>query len=90
MGVRGLLPIHTLTVSDDQNWRSAMRMILLSDRAYHLVGEATCGLECIETCSEFMPDLVLLGPMLSEEDFLENVASEFPSIEVKWVEELRI
>jgi DNA-binding NarL/FixJ family response regulator len=65
------LSIRVLIVDDQALVRAGFRMILESERAIEIVGEASDGLEALEAVREHSPDVVLMDIRMPNLDGLE-------------------
>jgi DNA-binding NarL/FixJ family response regulator len=59
-------PIRILIVDDFEQWRRALRSILLGDPGIEVVGECSDGLDALAKARELEPDLVLLDIQLPD------------------------
>jgi len=77
--------IRVLIVDDYAVWRKGISEILRHADGIHVVGEAENGLEAIEKCIEFMPDVVLMDcnmPILNGLDATKIIKVESPQTRV--------
>jgi DNA-binding NarL/FixJ family response regulator len=63
--------IRVLVVDDDDIVRAGLRMILESDDAFSVVGEATDGREAVALSAELGPDIVLMDIRMPEMDGID-------------------
>ncbi|TCP66241.1 response regulator [Baia soyae] len=73
---------------DHEHARAAIKIILGSDPAFDVIGEATNGKEMIQLCTELLPDLVLMDinmPVLNGLDATRILKEELPHIKIVMV-----
>ncbi len=77
---------YDLIIADDSlRARQAARIILESEPQFHIVAEATNGLETIKLATELMPDLILMDinmPLLDGLQTTTRIKQDFPYIHV--------
>ena len=66
-----MAPMNVIIVDDHAAVRKSLRLLLESDPALKLVGEATDGLEAIRTVHALQPDLLLLDIKMPQMNGLE-------------------
>ncbi|SFX39400.1 two component transcriptional regulator, LuxR family [Thermoactinomyces sp. DSM 45891] len=79
---------RVLIGDDHEHARAAIKIILGSDPAFHVIGEATNGKEMIQLCKELLPDLVLMDinmPVLNGLDATRILKEELPHIKIVMV-----
>lgn len=80
---------YRVIIGDDhEHARAAMKIILGSDPAFQIVGEATNGKEIIQLCQEISPDLVLMDinmPVLNGLDATRALKEVVPHIKIVMV-----
>lgn len=79
---------RVLIGDDHEHARAAMKLILGSDQAFHIVGEATNGKEVVQICQEIQPDLVLMDinmPVLNGLDATKALKEIVPHIKIVMV-----
>src|SRR4051794_14081795 len=77
--------VRVLVVDDLDDIRQVVRLTLELDGRYHVVGEATDGIEAIEQARKLQPDVVLLDrsmPRLGGLEALPEVRSAAPAAAV--------
>jgi len=67
----GLTPVRTLIVDDYEPWRNFLRVSLLSEEGFQIIGEAADGLEAVQKGRELQPDLIILDIGLPEMNGIE-------------------
>jgi DNA-binding NarL/FixJ family response regulator len=70
-GVTDTDAIRVLVADDDDIVRAGLRMILESDDAFSVVGEATDGREAVALSAELGPDIVLIDIRMPEMDGID-------------------
>lgn len=80
---------YRVIIGDDhEHARAAMKIILGSDLAFEIVGEATNGREVIQLCREIHPDLILMDinmPILNGLDATRILKETAPHIKIVMV-----
>jgi DNA-binding NarL/FixJ family response regulator len=77
--------IRILVVDDLAPWRHAVRSMIGRETEWHVVGEASDGLEAIQKAEQLNPDLVLLDiglPRLNGIDAARQIRSRSPETQV--------
>ncbi len=76
----------SVIIADDHPLaREGIKSVLEADHSFLIVGEATDGIEAIELCEQFQPDLLLLDinmPRLSGLEAVKKIRSSFPHIHI--------
>ena len=78
-------PIRVLLVDDSIEFRNVLRILLLRDSRFTVVGEASDGLQGLEMVKEHQPDIVLLDVAMPRMDGLQalpKIRTGWPSIKV--------
>ncbi len=76
---------QVLVVDDSEDFRLLVRMILESDGRFQVVGEASNGVEAIESAMRLRPDIVLLDivmPVMDGMEALPRIVANAPESEV--------
>jgi len=64
-------PVRILVVDDFEPWRRSIVSIIEEDPALQVIHEASDGLEAVQMCQDFQPDLVVLDVGLPKLNGLE-------------------
>jgi DNA-binding NarL/FixJ family response regulator len=76
----------SVIIADDHPLaREGIKSVLEGDNSFLIVGEAADGIEAIELCDQFQPDLLLLDinmPRLSGLEAVKKIRSSFPHIHI--------
>lgn len=84
-GPGGTGPTRVLLVDDTALFRGAIAMVLATDPAFEVVGQAGTGLEGVEQALALRPDLVLMDlemPVMDGLDAARRIVAELPGTRV--------
>ena len=75
-----------IMIADDHDMlRKGISAFLDTNPDFELVGEATTGIEAIEICEKFHPDIILMDLLMPEMDgvtAIKHIKSDFPNTQV--------
>ncbi|WP_044642530.1 response regulator [Risungbinella massiliensis] len=79
------IPYRVVIGDDHEHARKAMRMIIESDPAFKIIGEATNGQEAIQLTERFSPDFILMDinmPILNGLQATRIIKERFPHVKI--------
>lgn len=77
--------IRVMIVDDHQVVRQGFTVFLKAFKDLELVGEATNGLEAVQTCGEINPDVILMDMVMPQMDgvtAIKNIRQQHPNIQI--------
>jgi len=84
--------VRVLVVDDYKPWRRFIRLTLLVHERFHIIGEASDGLEAVQKARELKPDLILLDiglPTMNGIEVARQIRKASPTIKILFVSENR-
>ena len=78
-------PIRILVADDFENWRRQVRLLFQARPAWHVICEASDGLDAVQKAKELKPDLILLDiglPKLNGIEAARQIRQVSPSSKI--------
>lgn len=79
------MPVRVVLVDDHQIVREALNCMLSNDSSIEVVAEASDGKECLSTCRQLLPDVILMDISLPKMDGItatKQITQEMPQTKV--------